>query len=84
MRALGRFRRFTLFHHLSHLPITLAVFFVCFCWCLGLCGVFVLGFVLGFGFGCVCCFVVFLFPVLQVSRNLEFFAQIRPRLTDKA
>ena len=25
MSALGRFGRFTLFHHLSHLPITLAV-----------------------------------------------------------
>ena len=26
MRALGRFGRFTLFHHLSHHPMTLAVF----------------------------------------------------------
>ena len=44
MRALGRFGRFTLFHHLSHHPMTLAVFlFVCVgVWAvlLGFCGLF--------------------------------------------
>ena len=64
MSALGRFGRFTLFHHLSHLPKHLP------CLCL---------FLLVFGFGCVCCFVVFLFPVLQVLWNLEFSTHIRPR-----
>ena len=58
MRALGRFGRFTLFHHLSHHPMTLAVFF-CLCWCLG-CLVSVLLFVLS-------CFVSF----LQVSWNFS-------------
>ena len=59
MRALGRFGRFTLFHHLSHHPMTLP-FSCLFCLCLGL-----------FGCGVVVCFVVFLFPVLQVSWNLS-------------
>ena len=54
MRALGRFGRFTLFYHLSHLPITLAVFFVCFCWCL----VWVLLFVLS-------CFVFLFASVME-------------------
>ena len=39
MRALGRFGRFTLFRHLSHHPMTLAVF---------LFGLFCLGFVVCF------------------------------------
>ena len=52
MRALGRFGRFTLFHHLSHLPITLAGFFCLFLLVFG-------------GFSCLFCRV--LFPVLQVS-----------------
>ena len=38
--------------------------------------VFVLCCVLGLGF---CCFVVFLFPVLQGFWNPEFSAQFRPR-----
>ena len=60
MRALGRFGRFTLFHHLSHHPMTLA-----FSWG---CLVVVLLFVLS----CFCfLFVVFLFPVLQVSWNFS-------------
>ena len=51
MSALGRFGRFTLFSpRVSHSK-HLPVFF-----CVVLC----------FGFGGVCCFVVFLFPVLQV------------------
>ena len=57
MRALGRFGRFTLFHHLSHHPMTLAVFPLC--WCLG-CLVWVFLFVLS-------CFVSF----LQVSWNFS-------------
>ena len=65
MSALGRFGRFTLFHHLSHLPKHLPWLCLFLFWFLG--------------FGCVCCFVVFLFPVLQVSWNLEFSAHIRPR-----
>ena len=55
MRALGRFGRFTLFHHLSHHPMTLAVFlFVC---------VGVWGFVV--------CFVVFCFLFASVMEFLN-------------
>ena len=50
MSALGRFGRFTLFSPRVSHSKHLPVFF----------------FVLCFGFGGVCCFVVFLFPVLQV------------------
>ena len=50
MSALGRFRRFTLFSPRVSHSKHLPVF--CFVLC--------------FGFGGVCCFVVFLFPVLQV------------------
>ena len=64
MSALGRFGRFTLFSpRVSH-----SKHLPCsFC------------FVLCFGFGGVCCFVVFLFPVLQVFWNPEFSAQFGPR-----
>ena len=59
MIALGRFGRFTLSHHLSHIPKHLP-------W---LC----LFFVLAFGFGCVCCFVVhgcvFGYDVLQRHKH---------------
>ena len=66
MRALGRFGRFTLFHHLSHHPMTLAVFLLC--WCLG-CLVWVLLFVLS-------CFVSFFASVMEF---LKSSARIRPR-----
>ena len=57
MRALGRFGRFTLFHHLSHHPLTLAVFLL-----------FLLVFGFGLGFVVVSsCFV----SVLQVSWNFS-------------
>ena len=57
MRALGRFGRFTLFHHLSHHPLTLAVFLF-----------FLLVFGFGLGFVVVLsCFVSF----LQVSWNFS-------------
>ena len=59
MRALGRFGRFTLFHHLSHHPMTLAVF------------LFVL-LVFGlFGLGFVVCFVVFCFLFASVMEFLN-------------
>ena len=51
MRASGSFGRFTLFHHLSHHPMTLAVGRSC--WCLV--------------FGLLCLLVLCLFPVLRVS-----------------
>ena len=63
MSALGRFGRFTLFSPRFTFQ-TLAVSFL-FC---------VVFWVWGF-----CCFVVFLFPVLQVFWNPEFSAQFRPR-----
>ena len=41
MRASGSFGRFTLFHHLSHHPMTLAVGRLCWCFvCLFVCLVF--------------------------------------------
>ena len=66
MRALGRFGRFTLFHHLSHHPMTLAVFPLC--WCLG-CLVWVFLFVLS-------CFVSLFASVMEF---LKSSARIRPR-----
>ena len=68
MRASGSFGRFTLFHHLSHHPMTLAAGRLCWCFvCLfALCLFLVL---------CVC-----LFPVLQVSWDfLKSSARISPR-----
>ena len=57
MRASGSFGRFTLFHHLSHHPMTLAVGRLCwFLLCL---------------FWVFCCFVVCWFLVLQVSWNFS-------------
>ena len=57
MRASGSFGRFTLFHHLSHHPMTLAVGRLCwFLFCL---------------FWVFCCFVVCWFLVLQVSWNFS-------------
>ena len=66
MRALGRFGRFTLFHHLSHHPMTLAVFPLC--WCLGFL-VWVFLFVLS-------CFVSCFASVMEF---LKSSARIRPR-----
>ena len=57
MRASGSFGRFTLFHHLSHHPMTLAVGRLCWCF---VCLVWVF-----------CCSVVCWFPVLEVSWNFS-------------
>ena len=57
MRALGRFGRFTLFHHLSHHPMTLAVFLFVFVGVWG-CLVSVLLFVLS-------CFVFLFASVME-------------------
>ena len=67
MRASGSFGRFTLFHHLSHHPMTLAAGRLCWCFvCLFAC--------------CLFCFVVWWFPVLQVSWDfLKSSARISPR-----
>ena len=56
MRASGSFGRFTLFHHLSHHPMTLAVGRLCWFFCL---------------FWVFCCFVACWFLVLQVSWNFS-------------
>ena len=72
MSALGRFGRFTLFHHLSHLPITLAVSLFVF---VGVWGGFVLVF---------CLFCRVLFSFLQVSWNFSILRAFWTSMTDKA
>ena len=68
MRALGRFGRFTLFHHLSHHPMTLAVFLLV---------------LLVFGavwLGCCCLFCrVFVSYFASVMKFLKSSARIGPR-----
>ena len=72
MSALGCFGRFTLFSpRVSHSNTCRLLSFVCF--------VLLFGFVALVFCLFVCCLVVFLVPVLQVSRNPEFSAQFRPR-----
>ena len=66
MRASGSFGRFTLFHHLSHHPMTLAVGRLCWFVCL-----FVLGVLL------LCCVLVSCFA--SVMEFLKSSARISPR-----